>query len=58
VIENSAKTLALLCRIHECSGHAVTAAKEGQEGLRALERGRFDLVVTEIVMPRGATGSR
>jgi CheY-like chemotaxis protein len=35
----------------EQSGHVVTEAANGVEGLRALEDGLFDLVVTDIIMP-------
>jgi len=35
----------------EQSGHEVIEAANGVEGLRALEDGRFDLVVTDIIMP-------
>ena len=35
----------------EQSGHVVIEAANGVEGLRALEDGLFDLVVTDIIMP-------
>jgi CheY-like chemotaxis protein len=35
----------------ELSGHVVIEAANGVEGLRALEDGLFDLVVTDIIMP-------
>lgn len=35
----------------EQSGHEVVEAANGVEGLRAIEQGRFDLVVTDIIMP-------
>ena len=35
----------------ELSGHVVIEAANGVEGLRALDDGLFDLVVTDIIMP-------
>ena len=35
----------------EQGGHVVIEAANGVEGLRALEDGLFDLVVTDIIMP-------
>jgi len=32
-------------------GHSVTAVADGTEALEALGRGRFDLLITDIVMP-------
>jgi len=36
----------------EARGHAVTQAKDGFDGIRLLESRVFDLVVTDILMPR------
>ncbi len=33
------------------AGHAVTAAESGQQGASLLKQRRFDLVVTDMVMP-------
>ena len=33
------------------AGHAVTSAPNGTAALRELERGTFDVIVTDIVMP-------
>jgi CheY-like chemotaxis protein len=35
----------------ERAGHAVTEAANGREGIKALDRGGIDLVITDIVMP-------
>ena len=32
-------------------GHSVVAASNGLEGLKHFEQGRFDLVITDIIMP-------
>ena len=32
-------------------GHAVTEARDGRAGIAALGSGRFDLVITDILMP-------
>ena len=34
------------------AGHEVVAVKDGVEALQELERGGFDLLLTDIVMPR------
>ena len=36
----------------EASGHEVTAVEDGIEALESLERGQFDLLLTDIAMPR------
>ncbi|MEO7600319.1 MAG: response regulator [Opitutus sp.] len=41
----------VVCQILEDAGHQVRDAGEGQEALRKLSAERFDLVVTDIVMP-------
>ena len=33
-------------------GHDITAVGDGQQALNALTKGRFDLLLTDIVMPR------
>lgn len=38
------------------AGHRVTEARDGQEALGVLERGRFDLLITDLGMP-GMPGS-
>ena len=33
-------------------GHDITAVGDGQQALNALEKGRFDMLLTDIVMPQ------
>ena len=33
-------------------GHDITAVSDGQQALTALERGRFDMLLADIVMPQ------
>ena len=42
----------ILVRGLGASGHEVTAVEDGVEALQALERGEFDLLLADIVMPR------
>lgn len=35
----------------EAAGHTVNAARHGGEGLKALDRNTFDLVISDILMP-------
>lgn len=56
LIEDFPRTRRLLARILALTGHELTVAADGAEGLRALDASRrerrpFDLVVTELVMP-------
>jgi DNA-binding response OmpR family regulator len=55
VAEDEADMLFLIARRIENLGHEVTRASDGDEAMRQLLRGSFDLVVTDINMP-GATG--
>ena len=41
----------VICQILEDAGYEVRSAVEGNDALRALSHTRFDLVVTDIVMP-------
>ncbi|WP_119156639.1 response regulator transcription factor [Caldimonas tepidiphila] len=36
----------------ELDGHQVTEAADGGEGLRRFAQGRFDLVITDVLMPQ------
>jgi CheY-like chemotaxis protein len=41
----------VVCEMLEDAGHLVRLASEGREALRKLSCARFDLLVTDIVMP-------
>jgi len=36
----------------EKRGHTIIGARDGQEGLKYFSEGKFDAVVTEMIMPR------
>ena len=40
----------------ERAGHAVESVGDGTEALYALDRGSYDLLLTDIVMPGGMSG--
>ncbi|MBN2034078.1 MAG: response regulator [Deltaproteobacteria bacterium] len=51
VIEDDLDVLAMLVRHIDRMGYSVITATDGMEGLRKLESERYDLVITDIVMP-------
>lgn len=51
LIDDEAIALANLSHVLKREGYAVTACKDGAEGLAALRRGDFDLVLTDLRMP-------
>ena len=42
----------LLCEILRARGHQVTEASDGQKAIRALKAGEWDLIITDILMPK------
>lgn len=52
VAEDDGAVRQLVTRILESHGHAVTAVIDGAFALEAIARETFDLLVTDIVMPR------
>lgn len=50
-IDDEAALLSLIRGILERSGYSVVTANDGDEGIRIFDRGNFDLVITDIVMP-------
>lgn len=51
VAEDEESVRSFVCRALEGEGHEVTGVPDGSEALRALSGERFDLLVTDIVMP-------
>lgn len=51
VIEDEDLVLEAMRIMLEEGGHCVTSAANGQEGMNALKAARFDVIVTDIVMP-------
>jgi two-component system copper resistance phosphate regulon response regulator CusR len=52
VIEDEPRILAFLARGLEAEGFTVDGAADGAEGLRRAGRGRYDLVVLDLLLPR------
>jgi two-component system chemotaxis sensor kinase CheA len=52
VVEDSITSRSLLKNILESAGYDVTIAVDGLDGLTAARRGKFDLVVSDVEMPR------
>lgn len=50
--EDDAASRAMLCEMLTGLGHRVTAAADGIDALKTLNRGRFDLVILDLSMPR------
>jgi CheY-like chemotaxis protein len=51
VIEDDTEVLSVIIRYLSQLGYEVITASDGMEGLKRLESGGFDLVITDIVMP-------
>ncbi|MFZ7112415.1 MAG: response regulator [Desulfatiglandales bacterium] len=51
VIEDDEDILNMLIKHLTYLGYAVLSAADGMEGLKVLESGGYDLVITDIVMP-------
>lgn len=55
VVDDEAPIRVLLSDILRARGHKVMTAEDGLQGLKAIEKTRFDLVITDLSMP-GADG--
>ncbi len=51
VIDDDRSVRSLISGLLETCGHSVAAAENGRVGMKAFEKDRIDLVVTDIVMP-------
>jgi CheY-like chemotaxis protein len=52
VIEDDRVILALIESALAHFGHTVVTAADGREGIERFERGEFDVVITDLCMPR------
>jgi len=52
LVEDSPDTLEMLRLAFESRGHAVAACESAEEALRVAEAGRFDIIVSDIGLPR------
>jgi two-component system, cell cycle response regulator len=52
VVEDNAPNLELMTYLLRAHGHATDAASDGLSGLEAALEGEYDLVLTDILMPR------
>ena len=51
VIEDDLDVLSMIIKHLKYLGYEIIAATDGMEGLKKLESGGYDLVITDIVMP-------
>jgi DNA-binding response OmpR family regulator len=51
VIDDDADMLTATCRVLEQAGHAVSAFSESAKGLKEVQSGGFDVLVTDMLMP-------
>jgi CheY-like chemotaxis protein len=51
IIEDDPDVLATVVKQLEYLGYDVLTASDGMEGMKKLDRGGYDLVITDIVMP-------
>lgn len=51
IIDDEPSILQFLRAILEDLGYEVVEALNGEEGMRLFQKGRFDLVITDMVMP-------
>lgn len=51
VVDDESGIADLIAEVLTRSGHAVTTASDGQQGIECLQKMRFDLVITDMRMP-------
>ncbi len=52
VVDDEPEILLLVSKVLEARGHRVSAARDGEEALAAVERDRPDVVVLDLNLPR------
>jgi len=52
VVEDDRLNRNLICKVLRIEGHQIVEASDGAEALELLYAQRFDLVITDFVMPR------
>ena len=52
IVENDPTVLKLATDFLQYDGHAVVTARDGEEGLQIFSSGEFDVVVTDVKMPK------
>jgi CheY-like chemotaxis protein len=56
MIDDEPRIAALVAEVLGRRGHAVTVAHSAEDGLRQLESGRFDLLISDLGLGAGVTG--
>ena len=51
VIDDDAQVLAMLRKMLEHEGYAVTTAPDGKEGIKCYREDSIDLIITDLIMP-------
>lgn len=51
IIDDDPQVLKLITTYMQREGHDITTAENGKQGIKKLSENRFDLLITDIVMP-------
>ncbi len=51
VVDDESSVRNLLCEGLQRQGYRVTAAEDGREAIEKIKKGKFDLVITDVMMP-------
>jgi CheY-like chemotaxis protein len=51
VVDDDVQVLEVISHILRLEGHEVTTARDGREAINIFKSGRFDLVITDLIMP-------
>jgi CheY-like chemotaxis protein len=52
VVDDNEDIRDVFCRLVERAGHVASTAYDGQDAVETLERGRFDVMLLDLTMPR------